>query len=127
MTNRVVTSNTTQAMRIADKFGSIAKLARAINRFATSVKPGHKGITLDGVYKWGVTRGERSSGGMIPANAWWLVAGAARMEGILLTDDDYYPFQIIDGVRLPPSHRIFNDNCLADNVADDSVESSIFD
>lgn len=68
----------TQAARIIAKFGGEARFAAAV------------GIDRVSAYKWSYAR-PYGADGLIPSTAVELVQRAARVEGILLTPEDWLP------------------------------------
>lgn len=70
-----------QAAKIIAKFGGEAKLAKAV------------GISRISAYRWNYAR-PYGTDGLIPSSAVDRVQRAARVEGIVLTDDDWRPDRI---------------------------------
>lgn len=87
----------TQVERIAAKFGSVNKLHKALRRCGQHLAKnaatpaaramGAKLARIDRstVYRW------NTNGGLVPARKVDLVNKAARLEGIVLTDEDWSP------------------------------------
>src|SRR5689334_12614919 len=89
----------TQVERIAAKFGSINKLHKALRRCGAAIAGDDKvrpvlrhrarklaQMNVSTVYKWNLT------GGKVPSHRVDDVNRAARMEGIVLTSEDWSPF-----------------------------------
>jgi hypothetical protein len=72
----------TQAQRIIDRFGGIAKLRDAL---AAVGKP----RDISSVYRWTQPQGRHGTGGIIPTSAWPDILLAARKAGIVITEDLY--------------------------------------
>lgn len=71
----------TQVERIAAKFGSIKKLWRALKRLGGR----YERMNISTLYKWNLTSGR------VPTQHTDAVNTAARVEGIVLTDEDWSP------------------------------------
>lgn len=71
-----------QAAKIVVKFGGEARLAKAM------------GISRVTCYRWSYAR-PYGTDGLIPSSAIDRVQRAARIEGVLLTDDDWRPDRIV--------------------------------
>lgn len=73
-----------QAQRIIDKFGNPYRLSAALKR---------AGITRNAtaIYKWTYPRSKGGTDGLIPTKALNEILAAARLEGIMLTQDDLDP------------------------------------
>jgi len=70
---------TTQAQRIFDKFGGARRVADATGHDPSCV------------YRWTYPRNRGGTAGVIPLGALIKVRMAARLEGIVLTDEDLSP------------------------------------
>lgn len=75
-----------QAQRIIAKFGGVRKLQEALHAIAPE-----KFKTTDIVYRWTHPKSKRGTGGLIPNGAIPYVEAAAKVEGIELTESDWYP------------------------------------
>jgi hypothetical protein len=71
----------TQVERIAAKFGSIRKLWRALKRLGGR----YARMDVSTLYKWNLASGQ------VPTQHTAAVNKAARIEGIVLTDEDWSP------------------------------------
>lgn len=71
----------TQVERIAAKFGSIKKLWRALKRLGGR----YARMDISTLYKWNLAKGR------VPTQHCDAVNQAARIEGIVLTDEDWSP------------------------------------
>lgn len=74
----------TQAQRIIDKFGNAYKLSQALKRAGVN-------RNANAIYKWTYSREKGGTGGLIPTKAVAEILSAARLEGILLTQEDLDP------------------------------------
>ena len=74
-----------QSEHIISKFGGIDRLEALLKEIGT---PKHK-TTIN---RWLYPKGRSSgTGGVIPTKAWPDIIRAARLDGILLTPDDFFP------------------------------------
>ncbi len=76
-----------QAQRIIAKFGSPYKLAVALAQLPDPHMHRHPSV----IYRWGWGRDKSGRGGLIPLKAIEPVKHAARLQGILLTAEDWQP------------------------------------
>lgn len=75
-----------QAARIIAKFGSPYKLSKALERVSPTAYR-HPSV----IYRWTYPKGDRQgTGGIIPTSAQQDVINAARLEGLVLTSDDWF-------------------------------------
>jgi hypothetical protein len=80
-----------QAKRIADKFGGVPQLAKALAELAEATKnPRHK-REISVIYRWDLPRETGGADGLIPSSAMPSVLLAAKRQGILLTAEDTAP------------------------------------
>lgn len=80
-----------QASRIAAKFGGVPMLAKALEELATATNnPKHK-REISVIYRWNLPKDTGGADGMIPSSAMPSVLLAAKRQGILLTDKDTAP------------------------------------
>lgn len=80
---------TTQAGRIITKFGGITKCWQAMQR----VECDRQAIPQDSnvLYRWTYPVSKRGTGGLIPAPAVHVILLAAKLAGIELTAEDWFP------------------------------------
>lgn len=78
---------TTQADRIFARFGGPVGLIQALARAGHARAP-------SSVYRWNMPRAKRGTDGMIPTRALGDVMIAARLEGVVLTENDLYPWRL---------------------------------
>lgn len=83
----MITTHSTQASRVFAKFGGVPNLLRSLR---AARKPRHFSV----VYKWNAPKSVGGTGGLIPSSAIQDVMVAARLEGILLSDEDLSPARI---------------------------------
>jgi len=75
-----------QAERIIDKFGSVARLLLLLREIEPS-RFRHPST----LYRWRYPRSKGGTGGLVPTSDLALVIKAAKLDGIFLTEDDLYP------------------------------------
>lgn len=75
-----------QAQRVIDKFGGHRRLAAILN----SIDPKFSRNPTS-LYRWTYPRERGGTAGVIPTSALPLIIKAARIEGIFLTAEDFYP------------------------------------
>lgn len=76
----------TQAYRIIKKFGG----ARRLWALLKDLGPEHE-LSPSSIYRWDYPKEKGGTGGVIPTAAMPSVIKAARLEGIFLTPEDFYP------------------------------------
>lgn len=81
----------TQADSILARFGGPRRLVAALARLADTTGDESKRRNPATVYKWTYPRDKGGTGGYIPSSAWEDVRQAARLEGILLKPEDWFP------------------------------------
>jgi len=80
-----------QAARIMTKFGGTRKLADAMTRLRRTKDPDCPATCPSSLYKWRMPKSLGGTDGLIPICTVHIVVGAARLEGILLTAEDFMP------------------------------------
>lgn len=75
-----------QAQRVIDKFGGIPALIRLLNEVESS-----KVWNRSSVWRWLEPKEKGGTNGVIPTKAMPILLKAARLHGILLTPEDFYP------------------------------------
>jgi hypothetical protein len=75
-----------QAERVIAKFGGARRLYAALKE----IDPVNC-RTPSIIYRWTYPRQKGGTGGVIPTAAWTGILKAARIEGIFLTEDDFFP------------------------------------
>ncbi len=98
-TYRQVERSYSQAERIINKFGGVPNLVKALE---TAGRPRHR----QNIYRWTWPRERGGTGGVIPTSALEDVAEAARIEGVLLTPDDFDPRVKVKLERIYPDDAI---------------------
>lgn len=81
----------TQAERVIARFGGAYQLAKALARAGTPWHP-------CSVYRWNYPKEKHGTGGIVPSNAWPAILNAARLAGIMITQEDTDP-RILTPVR----------------------------
>lgn len=76
----------TQAQRIFDKFGGVPALKKALDRVSEDAKR-----HVSAIYRWNLPKKNGGSNGLIPTSALGDVMKAARLEGVHLTPEDFFP------------------------------------
>lgn len=76
----------TQADRIFLKFGGVPALKKALERLG-----GDATRSLSAIYRWNLPRKKGGSDGTIPTSAQNDIMRAARVEGVHLTPEDWFP------------------------------------
>lgn len=79
-----------QADRIIKKFGRPRDLAKALDLLAAKENNDAIRRNATTVYRWTYSRDRGGTGGIIPTSAMNDVKRAARLQGILLTAEDWY-------------------------------------
>lgn len=79
-------SPVTQASRIIGKFGGARRLCAILKHLG----PEHE-LSPSSIYRWDYPKSKGGTGGVIPTAAMKSVILAARLEGIFLTPEDFYP------------------------------------
>lgn len=74
----------TQASRIIEKFGNARKLAKALQQVGCPKNP-------TSIYRWAYPKERGGCGGIIPTAVWPFLLKAARLEGIMLDDEEISP------------------------------------
>lgn len=77
-----------QAERVIKRFGGAYKLAKLLVGTAEPRTP-------SSVYRWTYAKEKGGTGGVVPARLWPHLFEAARMAGILVTDEDTDPRVLI--------------------------------
>lgn len=81
----------TQAQRVFARFGGVPNLKRALDALAKHHNDPSMTRSIGAIYRWDLSRATNGSEGLIPAYAMRFVLMAARLEGIVLTEEDTYP------------------------------------
>jgi hypothetical protein len=76
----------TQADRIFAKFGGVPALKKALDRVG-----GEACRSLSTLYRWNLPRKNGGSAGIVPSSAHMDIMRAARLEGVMLTPEDWAP------------------------------------
>jgi hypothetical protein len=80
-----------QARRIADKFGGVPALAKALAELAAATNEARHAREISVIYRWNLPRETGGAGGLVPSSAMQSVLAAAKRQGILLTAEDTAP------------------------------------
>lgn len=80
----------TQAERIIAKFGNARRLSQAMDRVAKIGGNPNRYRSPAVVYRWTYPKERGGTGGKIPSSAMDDVMAAARLEGIILTAEDWF-------------------------------------
>lgn len=75
-----------QAERIIDKFGGVPALLQVLNEADPSIT-----WNKSSIYRWLYPKEKGGTGGVIPTRAMVPLFRAARLAGIILTPEDFYP------------------------------------
>lgn len=75
-----------QAERLIQKFGGARRLAVLLRQ----VEPTKK-WTASAIYRWSYPEAKGGRGGVVPQRHWALIEKAARLDGIVLSLDDFMP------------------------------------
>lgn len=75
----------TPARRVFQKFGGVYQTSQALQRLADLRDDPDLSRCVTALYRW------EYRGGLIPGSAQQALMDAARLEGIILTPDDFYP------------------------------------
>lgn len=81
----------TQAQRIYQRFGGVPKLKKALDALAQHHNDPRMTRSIGAIYRWDLSRDTNGAEGIIPGYALRFVLMAARLEGIVLTEEDTYP------------------------------------
>lgn len=81
-------SKQTQAQRVIHKFGGARALCRALNEVCGEDK---RYYNPSSIYRWTYPRDKGGTGGTIPTRAMVYIFKAARLYGLLLTEEDFFP------------------------------------
>lgn len=81
----------TQAQRIFARFGGVPKLKKALDALAAHHNDPRMTRSIGAIYRWDLSRDTDGAEGIIPGYAMRHVMAAARLEGIVLTEEDTYP------------------------------------
>src|SRR6185503_5819560 len=76
----------TQADRIFAKFGGVPALCRALKNLGPE-----SARSLSAIYRWNLPKYSGGSDGVIPTANHQDILKAARLEGIVLTPEDWFP------------------------------------
>lgn len=78
----------TQASRIIERFGNPYKLSKALEAVGHPKNP-------TSIYRWMYPKEKGGCGGVVPTAVWPFILKAARLEGILLDDQEMSPRESI--------------------------------
>lgn len=78
----------TQSERIIRKFGGIHELRKVLTALG-------KPRNASSIYRWLYTKEKGGTGGLIPVHIWSTLFAAARLQGILLTPEDFGTLETI--------------------------------
>lgn len=87
----MTTQPKTQAKRIFRRFGGVPKLKKALDALAQHHNDPRMSRSIGAIYRWDLPRETNGTEGLVPAYALRFVLMAARLEGIVLTEEDTYP------------------------------------